>query len=94
MAIRYEWSASKAQSNIRKHGVSFETAIRVFADPLHVSEQDRIEGGEQRWRTIGIVDGTRLLLVAHLWMEDDGDEVVRIISARPATRAERKHHER
>ena len=94
MAIRFEWHAAKALSNMRKHGVSFETAVRVFADPLHVSEQDRIEGGEQRWQTIGMVEGVQLLLVAHVWTEDDGDEIVRIISARPATRAERKHYER
>ena len=94
MAICFEWHVAKAQSNVRKHGVSFETAVRVFADPLHVSEHDRIEGGEQRWRTIGTVDGVQLLLVAHLWTEDDGDEIVRIISARLATRAERKHYER
>lgn len=48
MAIQFEWDAAKAESNRRKHGVSFETAVRVFADPLHVSEQDRIEDGEQR----------------------------------------------
>lgn len=93
MAIHFEWDAAKAESNLRKHGVSFETASRVFADPLHVSEQDRVEGGEQRWQTIGAVDGVQLLLVAHLWREADGDEVVRIISARPATRAERKYYE-
>ena len=93
MALHFEWDAAKAESNLRKHGVSFETAARIFADPLHVSEQDRIEGGERRWRTIGMVDGAQLLLVAHLWCEHDKDEIVRIISARPATRAERKYYE-
>ena len=93
MAIHFEWDRAKADSNVRKHGVSFETAARVFADPLHVSDQDRIEDGEQRWQTIGTVDGVQLLLVAHLWREEDGEEVVRIISARPATREERKYYE-
>ena len=93
MATRFEWDSAKAQSNLRKHGVSFETAVRVFADPLHLSEPDRVEDGEQRWQTVGTVEGTQLLLVAHLWMQDGGHERVRIISARPATRAERRRYE-
>lgn len=93
MMTRFEWDPAKAQSNLHKHGISFETAVRVFADPLHLSEPDRVEDGEQRWQTIGTVDGMQLLLVAHLWMQDDGEELVRIISARPATRAERRSYE-
>jgi uncharacterized protein (DUF4415 family)/uncharacterized DUF497 family protein len=51
------WEASKDRSNRRKHGVSFDTATRVFLDPLHLSRQDRIADGEERWQTIGTVDG-------------------------------------
>jgi uncharacterized DUF497 family protein len=48
MKLRFEWDPDKAASNIRKHHVSFETAIRVFADPFALTEHDRIEGGERR----------------------------------------------
>ncbi len=44
MDIRFEWDPAKAEANLRKHGVSFETAARVFSDPFALSEQDRIEG--------------------------------------------------
>lgn len=93
MAIHFEWDAEKAEANLRKHGVSFETAMQVFGDPLLVSVQDRIEGGERRWQTIGAVGGLILLLVAHTWRDDDGDEIIRIISARRADGKERKRYE-
>lgn len=92
-AARYVWDPAKAAANKLRHGISFETAIRVFADPFHVSEQDRIEGGEYRWQTLGIVEGFTLLLVAHTWTDADGSEVIRIISARRAEKHERKRYE-
>ncbi len=46
MATRFEWDPVKAAANLRKHGVSFEIAMRAFADPFALTEQDRIEGGE------------------------------------------------
>ncbi|CAN5361524.1 hypothetical protein BH10PSE6_BH10PSE6_14590 [soil metagenome] len=55
--IGFEWDEAKNRSNQRKHGVSFEIATRVFADPFALTEQDRIEGGEMRWQTIGTVGG-------------------------------------
>jgi uncharacterized DUF497 family protein len=92
--MRFEWDAAKAEANLRKHGVAFETAVRVFLDPLALSDQDRIEGGEYRWRTLGMVDGIALLLVAHAaWDEEDGTEVIRIISARHAEKKERRRYE-
>ena len=77
MTTRFEWDPDKAVGNLRKHGVSFETALRVFADPLALMEQDRIEDGERRWRTLGRVEGWLLLLVAHTLVDEDGDEVIR-----------------
>ena len=66
----------------------------MFDDPLHVSRQDRVESGEQRWQTIGMVGGIALLLLAHTWIEsDDGTEHLRIISARRASKLERKIYE-
>jgi uncharacterized DUF497 family protein len=96
--IRFEWDEAKNRSNQRKHdGVSFEDALRVFQDPLHISVQDRIEGGEQRWQTVGAVQGFVMLVVAHTVTEEDADggsvEIIRIISARRATPRERRRYE-
>ncbi|MFZ0773819.1 MAG: BrnT family toxin [Candidatus Sulfotelmatobacter sp.] len=93
--IRFEWDVAKARINRRKHGIRFEIARHVFDDPDALVEQDRIEGGERRWQTIGTVDGVLLLLVAHNVEagEDEADETIRIISARRANRKERKRYE-
>ena len=95
--IRFEWDETKNLSNRRKHGVSFEEACQVFRDPLYVSVQDRIEGGERRWQALGMVEGLLLLTVAHTVREEIEDgalvAVIRIISARRATRRERRRYE-
>lgn len=88
--MKFAWDETKNSINRRKHQVSFETAQLVFDDPLHVSKQDRIENNEQRWQTIGLVHGVVLLLVAHTHAEADGEETIRIISARKADKAERR----
>lgn len=93
MNISVDWDETKARANVRKHGISFEVAARVFADPLAVSGQDRIEGGEHRWQTVGMVDGYLLVLVAHTVRHDNDAEVIRIISARRADKKERKRYE-
>ena len=89
----FSWDDAKNQSNQRKHGVSFETAKHVFDDPLHLSRQDRVEGGQIRWQTLGMIEGVVLLLVAHTVTDDNGSEHIRIISARQATKQERKIYE-
>ena len=87
----------KAARNREKHHVSFETAIRIFADPFALTEQDRIEGGEYRWQTLGTVGGCCLLLVAHTIQDEDEAgrpiESIRIISARKADKKERRRYE-
>lgn len=89
-----EWDDKKAENNFRKHGIRFEEAALAFDDPFAVSEQDRIENGEQRWQTIGMAGGCLLLLVAHTArFEDGGIEVVRIISARRVDQKERRRYE-
>lgn len=97
MKIRFAWDPDTAAGNLRKHGVSFETALRVFADPFALSHQDRIEGGERRWQTLGTVGGHLLLLVAHTIRDGDEDgrpvDIIRIISARAADRRERRRYE-
>jgi len=91
--IRFEWDPAKAASNLAKHGVSFETATRAFADPFALMEQDRVENGEERWQTTGVVEGFTMLLVAHV-VEERGDvEVIGILSARLADRKERRRYE-
>lgn len=96
-AIRFSWNPEKAEANLKKHGISFETGARVFADPFLLSEQDRIEGGEQRWQSLGLVEGHLLLLVAHTVFEETENnepvETIRIISARRADRKERRRYE-
>ena len=89
----YEWDSEKAASNLRKHGVAFEDAIAVFEDPHALITQDRIEAREQRWQTIGLANGLAVLMVCHTEDEDDGDELVRVISARRATPRERNRYE-
>ena len=93
MAVRFEWDPDKAAVNVRKHGVGFETAALAFADPFALTEQDRIEGGEHRWRTLGMARGVVLSLVAHTPRDEEEVEVIRIISARFATRYERNRYE-
>jgi uncharacterized DUF497 family protein len=94
---RFEWDEAKNLANQRKHGVRFEEATQVFRDPLYVSVKDRIEGGEQRWQTLGNVGGLLLLTVAHALREENQQgtpiEVIRIISARRATPKERRRYE-
>lgn len=92
MRRSFEWDLVKARANERKHGIAFATALRVFADPLVVIEQDRIEGGEYRWQAIGMV-GVSLLIVAHTVREGDDEEIIRIISARRAERREWRRYE-
>jgi uncharacterized DUF497 family protein len=93
MNIEFEWDAEKASINLRKHHVSFEIATRVFLDPLALTHQDRIENGEHRWQTLGIVDGCLLLLVAHTVRNENCAEIIRVISARRADKKERKYYE-
>ncbi len=91
--VEFEWDEEKNRANKRKHGVSFERATHVFEDPWHVVVEDRVEEGEQRWQAIGAIEGMFILLAVHTWIEDQGTEVVRLISARAATRSERRIYE-
>ena len=84
------WDAKKAAANRKKHGVSFEEAATVFANPLSLTGADPDHsGGEHRWITFGESVRGRLLAVAHT---DEGD-IIRVISARVATRHEKKLYE-
>lgn len=91
--MRIVWDEAKNRVNRLKHGVSFETAQLVFDDPLHVSVPDRHEHGEERWKTIGMVGAVVVLLVVHTYGDEYGEEIVRIISARKATKGERARYQ-
>jgi len=91
--MRIVWDGRKSRQNLAKHKVSFERAARVFADPAHLSVRDPHEG-EERWRTLGLVDGVVIVIVAHTLKEaEDGEEEIRIISARKATPVERQAYD-
>jgi uncharacterized DUF497 family protein len=91
MAIRFEWDSRKASANLRKHGVSFEEAKSVFFDEQArlIDEPDHSED-EDRFVLLGLSQSLRLLLVCHCYRADG--EVIRIISARKATRSEARFY--
>jgi uncharacterized protein len=55
--MQLEWDEAKNQRNLAKHEISFETAKAMFDDPWQLSVQDRVVDGEERWQTLGMVDG-------------------------------------
>ena len=91
MSLRFEWDPRKAAANLRKHGVSFEDAQTVFADerarliddPDHSTDEDR-------FLLLGLSSSLRVLVVSHCYREAEG--VIRIISARRATRDEQRSY--
>lgn len=89
--VRFEWDERKNRANIVKHGVGFDEARGVFSDPHVIIREDRIVDGEDRLHAIGYVD--RVLLVVHTVREESLGAIIRIISARKATPAERKLYE-
>ena len=85
--IKFEWNSAKATGNARKHGVSFEEAQSVFYDEFAIQFFDEEHsGGEERFLLLGMSTGARLLLVCHC--ERDAGNIIRIISARQATKRE------
>jgi uncharacterized protein len=88
--IRFEWDEEKNKINQKKHGIDFETAKVIFDDPCCVTFVERISDGEERWHAIGSVENIIVIVVVHTYRQDSADEVIRIISARRATRHERK----
>jgi len=90
--MRFVWHEEKNRQNLAKHGVSFELAALVFDDPLQRSLPDP-RGDEERWQTMGCVGGVLILMVVHTIKEEEDEEEVRIISARKATRRERRAYE-
>ena len=85
--IRFEWDSAKATANIKKHGISFEEAQSVFYDEFAVQFfDDEHSTVEERYLLLGMSTGERLLLVCHC--EREAGSILRIISARKATKTE------
>ena len=95
MRIIFEWDRSKAHSNYAKHRVSFAEARTVFLDPFALTEQDEQHSDDEvRLISIGISSAGRLLTVVHTEIHEVPDTlVVRLISSRKATTAERRNYE-
>lgn len=89
--MKYEWDEEKNQQNIRKHGVDFDLAKRIFEGPVITNLDNRDDYGEDREISIGMIDGVLVLVVVHTDREWD---IRRIISARRATKSERKRYEK
>ncbi len=90
MKIEFTWDFQKAESNLKKHGISFDEAVTVFEDLLAVIFDDvEHSDGERRSIIIGLSAKLRLLFVSHI----DDDHEIRIISARLATKHEQKDYE-
>jgi uncharacterized protein len=90
--VRVEWDPRKSDQNRRKHGIDFGFAMLAIYDPLKSIEIEGHEHGETRWRTIGEIDG-RVFVVSHTIREENDIEIIRIISARKASRRERQEYE-
>jgi len=92
--LKFEWSDEKNILNLKKHHVSFEEAKEVFSDPLHISKLDHRFGYfEERWITVGATTHESILVVANMFFDEDGEEIIRIISARKANQKERIFYE-
>ena len=90
MALEFEWNPGKARQNLKEHGVSFDEATTVFQDTLSITIADPDHSdSEIRFVDIGISHHRVLLVVSYT----ERNDIIRIISARPATRAERRNYE-
>ena len=88
--LHFDWDPEKADSNVKKHGVTFAEAATAFGDPLSITIPDPDHSlGEARFILLGVSFQGRLVVVVHTEAHDS----IRIISARLATRAERKSYE-
>jgi uncharacterized DUF497 family protein len=83
--MRYSWDERKAAANLHKHGIGFTEAVRIFDGEILHWPDERYHYGEERWIAIGIAKGQEVFVV----YVEEGEEVRRILSARPATRRER-----
>jgi len=90
--MEIEWDKEKSESNLKKHGVSFEEAASVLLDPMALAQEDDDAKGEPRWVLIGLSARTRLLVVVYTVRHSQ--DRIRLISARKATRKEARWYAR
>ena len=88
--MNYEWSTDKATANLKKHGLDFADAVGVFEDEHAITIEDKDAEGEQVFITIGLDFFLRNLVVVYTYRRLD---TIRVISARKATKKERKTYE-
>ena len=93
--LYFEWDPAKAAANLEKHGISFAAAAAALEDPYAIEEEDQVVEREIRLRTIGMADGEIIVTVTHTNRPNDPDdtEIARIISARRATKSERRRYD-
>ena len=94
--MKFEWDTNKEKINIQKHGITFEDASYVFADPFGLSKyDDERSENEDRWVLLGKSLNETVLVVVHTFRDNEGTEFVRIINARKATKKETQaYHKR
>ena len=91
----FEWDEQKDRANITKHGIAFQLAASVFDDPLRLDDLNRVVAGEERRHVIGMAGNTLLVLfVVYTERSNRGQETIRLISARKASRKERSRYAR
>ena len=93
--MKFEWDKNKENSNIKKHGITFEQASYVFADEYALNKYDDEHSNEKdRWILLGKSLSETLLLVVHTFRDSEGAEFVRIISARRASKTEKQIYQK
>lgn len=91
----FQWDEEKRRSNIGKHGLDFRDAARVFEAPAIMRLDLRLAYGEDRWRVLGLFNGLPVVLIlAESNSGENGDELLRVISMRKATRHEEREYVR
>ena len=91
--VKFEWDQTKEKNNIEKHGIPFSEALFVFSDKFGLTLYDKNHSiDEDRWITLGRLPDQRICLVVHTYRQVNAMEIIRIISARKATRKEEKQY--
>ncbi len=88
--MAYEWDPEKADANVAKHGIHFPNACIALEDDNALTFEDESAGEERRWVSLGLDDLGRVLVVVYTWRGSS----IRLISARTATKRERKDYEK
>jgi uncharacterized protein len=91
--MSFEWNSEKNRENLAKHGIDFDIAELVFADPFALTQRDVLHDDEERYITLGAIGVGAILFVVHTTVERDGEEIIRLISARSATGREKQAYE-